>query len=68
MGLFDSLDKFEITTANQAKFASPLWPGVNATTGDVFPRATYFHPLPVHVEKLGTSFNNRGDFLRSYAP
>lgn len=56
MGIFDSLPKLEINQ-NQAKYSSPLWEGVDATAGDVFPTATQFHPLPIHVEKLGTSFS-----------
>lgn len=67
MGIFDSLPALAIDT-NQANFAKPLWPGVEATAGDVFPTARQFHPLPIHVEKLGTTYDNKGDFLRSYSP
>lgn len=67
MGIFDSLPKLEIN-GNQTKYSKPLWAGVEATAGDVFPTAPQFHPLPVHVEKLGTAFNQRGDFLRAYSP
>lgn len=67
MGIFDSLPTLSID-AKQAPFSKPLWPGVDANEGDVFPTAPKFHPLPIHVEKLGTTFEDRGDFLRSYSP
>jgi len=66
MGIFDRLPKLSLT--NKTKFSAPLWPDVQAVDGDVFPTAPQFHPLPIHVEKLGTSFNQKGDFLRSYSP
>lgn len=67
MGIFENLPILEIK-GNQTFYSKPLWPGVEAQAGDVFPTARRFHPLPIHVEKLGTAFNEKGDFLRSYSP
>ena len=34
----------------------------------MFPDAPSYHPLPVHVEKTGTTYEDSGDFLRAYSP
>ncbi len=36
--------------------------------GSVFPGAAKFHPISIHVEKVGTNKYSQGDFLRTYSP
>lgn len=36
--------------------------------GYVFPEAIKYHPMVIHVEKVGTNPYSSGDFLRNYSP
>lgn len=68
MGIFESRPPLRIEE-NQTKFSAPLWnPSIFAPSEEIYKSAPAFHPFPIHVEKLGTAFNNEGDFLRAYSP
>ncbi len=68
MGLFENIDIEQINVSD-IPFSVPAWNDTfDRKTGNLYDKSSYFHSLPIHIDKGYNTPLTHGDILRTYDP